>query len=135
MASILQPDQFNERFTLYLDTDGQPVQRSLREMTADEVLTAIDWQTAEANRLERVTCDARGESLLESFKAAGQVPDGVTNDELEQATAAMWAAAEAWEKGARLLELVRANIPNWHQRQKLGMREAIRHWWPGGEAA
>ena len=53
MADVVTPEQFNEQFTLYLNTKGEPVQRTLREMTADEVLAAERWQLAEADRLER----------------------------------------------------------------------------------
>jgi hypothetical protein len=38
MAEIIQPKALNERFTLYVNANGQPVQRTLREMTADEAL-------------------------------------------------------------------------------------------------
>ena len=50
VADILKPNQFNERFTVYLNAEGAPVQRTLREMTGDAVLTAIDWHNAEAER-------------------------------------------------------------------------------------
>ena len=43
MADVVVPDQFNEQFTLYLNTDGEPVKRTLREMTGAEVMVAFAW--------------------------------------------------------------------------------------------
>ena len=59
MADVVMPDQFNEQFTLYLNTEGKPVKRTLREMTAAEVLLAMDWQRDEANRLNAEAAHAR----------------------------------------------------------------------------
>ena len=59
MADVVVPDQFNEQFTLYLNTGGEPVQRTLREMTGAEVLVAFAWSRAEAERLEREVESAR----------------------------------------------------------------------------
>ena len=53
--NVLMPGNFNERFTIYLNADGNPVQPILREMTAGEVLAAIAWHTAEGDRLEHET--------------------------------------------------------------------------------
>lgn len=50
---VIEPKAFNEPFTIYLNSEGKPVERSLREMTASEVLAAMEWQDVEAKRLER----------------------------------------------------------------------------------
>jgi hypothetical protein len=52
MAEVIEPRAFNQRFTLYLNSEGKPVERSLREMTAGEVWEAIRFQIGESNRLE-----------------------------------------------------------------------------------
>jgi hypothetical protein len=36
-----------------LDAAGEPVRRTLAEMTADKVVSAINWHNNEANRLDR----------------------------------------------------------------------------------
>jgi hypothetical protein len=38
---MLMPEPFNERFTGYLNTEGEPVQRTLCKMTEGEVIAAI----------------------------------------------------------------------------------------------
>jgi hypothetical protein len=48
----------DERFTLYLDAEGKPVQRRLGDMTADEVVSAIEWLDAEADRLDQLSAVA-----------------------------------------------------------------------------
>jgi hypothetical protein len=50
-----------------------------------------------------------------------------------QGVAMMQQLAAANIKGGRLLELVRANIPQWRQ-QGIGLGDALRRWWPGGRA-
>jgi hypothetical protein len=39
----MQADVMNERFTIYLNSRGDPVQRRLSDMTPDEVMEAIIW--------------------------------------------------------------------------------------------
>ena len=51
--TVLMPEKFNEKFTVYLNAAGTPVQRTLREMTPSEVLAAMQWQSDEGDRLER----------------------------------------------------------------------------------
>ena len=43
IAEVVAHDAFNERFTIYLNDKGKPVQRTVREMTAGEVMPAIAW--------------------------------------------------------------------------------------------
>jgi hypothetical protein len=47
MADIIVPAELNERFTVYLNAEGKPVQRTLREMTVNEVLLAFEAGRAE----------------------------------------------------------------------------------------
>ena len=50
MADVLKPEAFNERFTVYLNAEGKPVERTVREMTAGEVLKALEWLGEEIAR-------------------------------------------------------------------------------------
>ena len=59
MSGIIAPVAFNERFTIYLNAEGKPVQRTLREMTGDEVLLAVEWSHDEADRLDAEAEPAR----------------------------------------------------------------------------
>jgi hypothetical protein len=47
-------DEFDEDelFTVCLDDDGHPVQRAVRDMTAGEVIAAIDHLTVGSTRIE-----------------------------------------------------------------------------------
>jgi hypothetical protein len=51
MPDVLSPPEFNERFTIDLNADGKPVQRTLREMTAGEVMQAIRWADREIGQI------------------------------------------------------------------------------------
>ena len=48
-------DEFDEDelFTVCLDDDGHPVQRAVRDMTASEVISAIDHLTVGSTRIGR----------------------------------------------------------------------------------
>lgn len=69
----------NERFTLY-NADGKPVERMLHEMTADEVMAAVEWSVAETKRLDRAAEPARelviaaGKSIAERCHWARRAP-------------------------------------------------------------
>jgi hypothetical protein len=49
---VLEPKVFNERFTIYVNCNGKPVERTLREMTAAEVMAAIKWHHQTSQQLE-----------------------------------------------------------------------------------
>src|SRR5690242_3338515 len=84
--------KFNERYTLYLNTAGQPVQRTLAEMTCGEVLQAIDWHTQEAAQAERET---------EPFVAMVAAFEAGTRDPTYESPAVLNAAALAYERSGR----------------------------------
>jgi hypothetical protein len=127
MADVVVPDQFNEQFTLYLNTDGEPVQRTLREMTADEVLAAERWQLAEADRLDRETEPL---SKMAEMIEAGVSPPGLTPEGAAAATAELRKAADAAGKYVRLMTIVKSRIGNqWDRHPTLTMREALRRYW------
>ena len=112
-----------EPFT-FLDVTGQPIERPLCEMTASEVLLAVQWQDEEAGRLDREV-----EPHLHVIVAVNQ---GRAND---YSTAARARGAEVFGrykeaevKAARLMELIAAAMPDWPDGMIL--REAVRSCWP-----
>jgi hypothetical protein len=124
MATVLKPEPFNELFTLYLNADGRPVQRALRDMTAGEVMTAINWQMdhAEALRSQAEAGNERCAALTASS------PESVTADDMafmDRQEALCGAASTELEKAKRLLELVGSQVP---PAMKLG--EGIKRVWP-----
>ena len=46
-----EPLRFSETFTIYRNAEGQPVERAVGNMTAGEVLTALEWSGTECDRL------------------------------------------------------------------------------------
>jgi hypothetical protein len=127
VADILTSDRFNEQFTLYLNTKGEAVQRTLREMTADEVLAAERWQLAEADRLDRETEPL---SKMAEMIEAGISPSDLTLEGARIAMAELRKAAEAAAKYVRLMTIVKARIGNqWGRYPSLTMREALRRYW------
>ena len=50
-TNIIAPAALNERFTVWTNTAGEPVQKALREMTGAEVLKAGEWLEDECERL------------------------------------------------------------------------------------
>ena len=127
-----------ERFTLWLNTEGQPVAKPLSEMNAAEVLRAIDWHLEESARLQHET-EADSE-LSELIKMAKTFSEGLiaVGDLDEGQVAALPAAMErllasgaASAKTARLMQLVRAVImPQWHLSPRLSLTAALRRFWP-----
>lgn len=132
MADVVMPDQFNEQFTLYLNTEGKPVKRTLREMTAGEVLQAMDWQRDEANRLnaEAAPALAWGEAIEAGRK--DDVPD-LSPDEFRHAAAKLDEAADATVRAERLISLVLSHCPARYR--KTPLQAGLPRWWPGGRAA
>jgi hypothetical protein len=129
--SVVKPPQFNERFTIYLNAAGEPVQRTLSEMTADEVMQAINWHDEEADRLEREAGPLLG--LAVAVEAGTLDP---TPNMLRDAAQGLRQASDAQIKSARLLEQVRAILsPQWQRHQNVTLTAALRRWWPGGRNA
>src|SRR5689334_17751457 len=64
-----------ERFIVYFNAAGQPVHRSLEEMTAGEVIQALNWHIEEAERLDREAEPAR--KMFQEFEAGTRDPHTV----------------------------------------------------------
>jgi excisionase family DNA binding protein len=132
MPDVLKPQAFHERFTLYLNAAGEAVERTFAEMTAPEVLAAIKWHASEGNRLEREA--APFAEIAEIVEAGGNLPVETSRQTIERAIVALRQAGEAQGKAARLMVLVRTNIPQWHRHPGLSLDAALRRFWPGGRA-
>ena len=133
MAEIVQPDAFNERFTIYLNADGNPVQRTLREMTATEVSLALEWSRAEVEQLDTQAGTAR--------RIAGALESGRTEEiahlrqrDIDAAISILRQTGEAMERDARLMSLVASTIPQWRG-SKMSLGQGLRRYWPYGRAA
>jgi hypothetical protein len=121
--NVLKPDAFNERFT-FLDADGKPVQRTLREMTADEVMAALVWQDAE---MEHWSAEAGRHKAVFEAVDAGKELTKEQNAALDAALDALEEMEAAIERMRRLFRLVRAIVPEGPK--------ALRSAWPGGRHA
>jgi ribosomal protein S8 len=132
IADVLKLQAFHERFTLYLDAAGEPVQRPLTEMRSGEVLAAIKWHVSEGNRLEREA--APFTEMAQIVEAGGNLLVETSERIMDEAVAALRQAGEAQEKAHRLMVLVRANIPQWQRHPGLSLDAALHRFWPGGPA-
>jgi hypothetical protein len=123
---MARPASIRERFTIGLSPDGAEVQRPLAEMTAAEVLGAIAWHTAEAERLEREAAPAR--PVAEALVETGAVPDGVTLETLRHYSGLLQRADAANQRLERLLMLVRDTLPA-GAASDIGLSAAVRRFW------
>jgi hypothetical protein len=99
----------NERFTLY-SADGKPVERMLHEMTADEVMAAVEWSVAETKRLNRAAEPARELVIAVRKEGRGDMLKGEASDELTAAVESIREAMEATNRHVRLLSLIQDAI-------------------------
>jgi hypothetical protein len=121
--------KFNERYTLYLDTAGQPVQRTLAEMTCEEVLQAIGWHTEAAAQAERE---------IKPFEAMVGAFEAGTRDPNYEPPAVLKAAGLAYERAGRarvklgqlLAQIDIALAPYSNCPPKLNQAELVRRYWP-----
>jgi hypothetical protein len=126
MTNVVTSAAFNEQFTIGTDADGKPVQRTLRDMTADEVGRTMDWHHREAMRLEAETAPYR--AMAEAAEA-GTLDRDTPADVRWQAVDALREAARAAEKAARLWTLVQLTLQA-AQVNHLPLGEAVRRAWP-----
>ena len=100
-------EQLNERFTAYLDVDGTPVQRQFHEMSADEIVFAMRWHTAETQRL---AVELTSFSAIFDEAMRGKGPNCIVGAELEQRFVELQKKLEVGDKAGRLLTLIKARI-------------------------
>jgi hypothetical protein len=124
-SNLLTPPQFNEKYTLYVNTAGQPVERTLREMTAAEVLQAVNWHFAEANRLER---EAAPYKQMAIDAENGWLDPDTPDDVVHAGARALLAAGEASKIAGLLLARVDSALP----KSGLTLGVALHRYWRGG---
>jgi hypothetical protein len=129
--NVVTPRAFNERFTIYLNAAGEPVERSLAEMEATEVGLAFRWLDSEVARLRAEFSPINQAARV--FHETGTMPPelaALTRDEWDQAQAALKAAGDAIEKERRLFAMIEAMIPERYREQPLG--KSLPLWWRKG---
>jgi hypothetical protein len=123
VLAMSDPTAIGERFTVGLDPEGRPVQQRLFEMTAAEVLAAVEWQTAEANWLTREAEPAG--AIVKAAEATGSLsPDGTALH-----IAIVRQADEARRREANLRAMIHATIPQWPG-AGAALGGAVRRFWP-----
>jgi hypothetical protein len=114
MADIIKPDVFNERFTIRLDAEGNPVQRTLHEMNVDDVHFAICWHGKEAER------------------ELAAMPDHERNRIIDAAWSDRFFAGAAVNIATRLIRGVEAALPP--EAATMPFEEAVARYWPSRTA-
>jgi hypothetical protein len=127
------PEGFNERYTVWLNADGNPVERTLQEMTRKEVMVALQFLEEQCDRMERET--AEFSALAEAMQRGEVGPDDLSDAEVDALPAkieALQECGEAQQKLARLMRRVQAAMPQWGQKkgQKLRLGDALDRFWP-----
>ncbi len=132
--TISQPEHFNEKFTVCLDTSGQPVQRALIEMTAPQVVQAMEWQEANSDRLcQKSDQTLRVATALLTRAKAGEKLAAEEFTIFKNAADASERAEAELKKTARLMKLVMSRIP--HRYSYMPISERLRRSRVSGRAA
>src|SRR5262249_45339801 len=97
-TETIQPEDFNERVTVFLDSEGCSVERTLHEMTAVEVLASIEWHTDEALRLQE---ESAPYVEIANASAAGMLDPNIRRGARQTANDSIKRTAVALEKAAR----------------------------------
>jgi hypothetical protein len=111
MAEIITSAAFNDKFVVGLDACGNPVQRTLAEMSADQVIAAGQWLLHEIDRLDELSVRYGREDLSLEL-----------------------AAEQAMQQPLRLMDLLYVAMPQGRQHSALSWHEAVRRYWPHGRA-
>jgi hypothetical protein len=131
-TNVVFPSKFHELFTVSVDPDGQPVKHRLSEMTADEVLTCLDWHQAETLRLE--------DEAQPALEMSVRIDDGFLDPHSLTVKKTLAAQADALRRAqkaygtiCRLLEQLSIILHPYLDRHPGMTKEtAIRRFWPGG---
>jgi hypothetical protein len=124
---------FAHRFTVGLDSDGQPVQRHLSEMTAADVLAALAWHAENRERLEAEARPVFG--LAKALHAD-------TSNDLKTVVQTMNASRGGLSVIRKMMEaqtreidlrqrIVAAMLAPWERHSELTLTEAVLRFWPG----
>jgi hypothetical protein len=123
-TETIQPEDFNEKFTVFLDSEGCSVERALHEMTAVQVLASIEWHTDEALRLQE---ESAPYVEIANVAEAGMLDPSIRRGARQTANDTIRRTAVALEKAARLLALVTSTLPK--QWEHMPLRERILRTW------
>lgn len=118
----------NERFTLWLNAEGQPVDKPLSEMTSGELLQALHYHDDEHQRLDALCEPDR--PLYELAQGGEPAPPEISREQIQAAAARSRAAAAAADKLADLLQLIGAAIPQWRRHPGMKLTLAVKQFWP-----
>jgi|SRR4051794_2895968 hypothetical protein len=123
----MKPEAFNECFTIGLSPAGEPVQRPMRGMTADEFLAAWAWHREAAARLEE-----EGAAVLDllSDKAEEGRLSPAERRAYQMGANLMHAAGVEHGKAGRLMQLACLVMPQWVRQPQVSVADAVRLWWP-----
>ena len=116
-----------ERFTIRVNSNGERVEKPLAEMTAAEVIEAVEWLDAEARQLD-------GEAM--PFHALAKrtiIASDENRAEFEVAKVGLGGSVAAAERQMRLMALIEASMPQWKGSRR-SLKGALKKWWPGGVA-
>jgi hypothetical protein len=132
-TNIIAPAALNERFTVWLNTDGKPVQKALREMTGGEVLMAGEWLEEECERLAAAS-DKLRDLIAPLHERNARDPEAVfSKAELATMQAAITSGDEtiaALEKANRLTQAIVAAMPQWREPTNMTLSQALKRYWP-----
>jgi hypothetical protein len=102
----------DEEFTMYCDSAGDEVRKPLGEMSATEVLSAMNWHQEAGDRLAALVAagDAREAELMAAIPARGPRPG--EREWVARRIATLKASGEVTLASARLGELVIGRLPD-----------------------
>jgi hypothetical protein len=124
----MKPEAFDASFTIGLDPAGEPVERPLKRMTAEEFLAAWAWHREAAARLEE-----EGAAVLDllSDKAEEGWLTPAERQVFRMGINLMRAAGVEHHKSGRLMQFACMVMPQWVQQPQVTVAEDVRQWWPG----
>ena len=114
---LVKTDPLAERFTIRINKAGQPVQRTLPEMTAGEVIRAFNWHSHDFRQSFLVAA--------KTWPAEGWHMLGFERDERV-------AQLPAWRTLCRFVEVMDAILePHKVAHPKLDFLDLLKRHWPG----
>jgi hypothetical protein len=125
-------EAFDACFTIGLTAAGEPIERPMRRMTAEEFLAAWAWHRDAAARFEE-----EGAAVLDllSDKAEEGRLTPAERRAYRMGVDLMQAAGAEHHKSGQLMRLACTLMPQWVRQPQVTVSDAVRQWWPdGGDA-
>jgi hypothetical protein len=125
----MKPETFDACFTIGVGPAGEPVERPVRQMTANEFLIAWAWHQRAAARFEE-----EGAAVLDllSDKAEAGRLTRVERRAYRMGVDLMRAAGVEHHKTGQLMRLACILMPQWVRQPQVTVSDAVRQWWPAG---